>query len=513
MNYAISIDCGTQSLRALLFDENGKLHDIEKITYVPYFSTKPGLAEQDVEIYWNALSSSVKRLKERNKGKFSKVLGVSITTQRDTIVFVDKEGKPLRPAIIWLDQRKASQKNVLNFIENIGFSIIRMKKTALRIYRRSRPNWVMENEPDVWKKTHKILLLSGYLLYKLTGKFIDSKASQIGHIPFDYKKQDWPKSDKNWRWRLFGFTREQLPKLVDPCISIGKISKKVSQEIGLPEGIDIITSGSDKGCETLGTGCITENCASLSFGTTATVQVTSKKYFEPIPFIPPYPAVIPNMYNPEIEIFRGYWLIKWFIREFGEKEISLAEKLQVAPEVILNKFLDNIPPGSHGLILYPMWTPGLDMPNAKGAIIGFGDIHTKGHIYRAIIEGINYALRDGLERIEKKGKIKINRLTVSGGGAQSNRICQITANMFNLPVYKTETHETSGLGAAICVFAAFSDIKTVVKKMVHYSNIFQPNEREVEIYEKLYNKAYKKVYSSLKNVYKDIKKITNYPED
>lgn len=402
MNYAISIDCGTQSLRTLLFDENGQLHDMEKITYTPYFSKMPGWAEQHVDVYWNALCKSVKNLKERNKEKFRKVLGVSITTQRDTVVFLDKDGNPLRPAIIWLDQRKAPPKNPLNFFENIAFSIIRMKETALRIYRKSRPNWVREMEPEIWGKISKILLLSSYFLYKLTGKFIDSKASQIGHIPFDYKRQSWPKSDKHWRWRLFGFRRDFLPELVEPCTAVGKITKKVANETGLPEGIDIITSGSDKGCETLGTGCINTDCASLSFGTTATIQVTSQKYFEPISFIPPYPAVVPNSYNPEIEIFRGYWLVKWFIKEFGEKEIKLAEKLNVAPEIVLNGFLDNIPPGSHGLVLHPMWTPGLDMPNAKGAIIGFGDVHTKGHVYRAIIEGINYALRDGMERIEKR---------------------------------------------------------------------------------------------------------------
>lgn len=513
MEFALSIDCGTQSLRAILFDEFGKLHDIERISYEPYFSKKFGWAEQNANVYWNALCKATNTLKERNKDKFSKIVGVSVTTQRDTVVLVDSNGKPLRPAIIWLDQRKSSPKNPLNFLENIAFSVIKMRKTALKVYRKSRPNWIKENEPEIWKKTHKFLLLSGYLLFKLTGQFIDSTASQIGHIPFDYKHQNWPKSNNNWRWRVFGVEREKLPDLVQPCTIIGKISKIVSKQTGIPENTPIITSGSDKGCETIGSGCTSTDCASLSFGTTATVQTTSKKYFEPIPFFPPYPAILPNAYNPEIEIFRGYWLIKWFIREFAAKELEIAEKLNIAPEIILNKLLDKIPAGSNGLLLYPMWTPGLDMPNAKGAMIGFSDVHTKGHIYRAIIEGINYALKDGLERIEKRGKLKIKRLTVSGGGAQSKEICQITANMFNLPVYKPQTHETSGLGAAICIFGAISSIENAIKNMIHYSEVFEPNKEEAEIYEKLYKKAYKKVYSSLKSIYTNIKKITSFPED
>ncbi|MBB6062177.1 sugar (pentulose or hexulose) kinase [Thermosipho japonicus] len=509
MEFALSIDCGTQSLRALLFDGLGNLHDMERISYTPYYSPNPEWAEQDANIYWQSLCKAVNTLKDRNKEKFKKIIGVSITTQRDTAVLVDKNGVPLRPAIIWLDQRKASYKNPLNFFENIAFSIIKMKETAIRIYRKSRPNWIKENEPEIWDKTHKFLLLSGYLLFKLTGKFIDSTASQIGHIPFDYKHQSWPKNKHSWRWRVFGVKKEKLPELVPPCTIVGKISKEVASQTGIPEGTPIITSGSDKGCETIGSGCTSSDCASLSFGTTATIQTTSKKYFETIPFIPPYPAVIPNAYNPEIEIFRGYWLVKWFIKEFGEKELELSEKLNVAPEIILNGFLDNIPAGSEGLILHPMWTPGLDMPNARGAIIGFSDYHTKGHIYRAIIEGINFALKDGMERIEKRGKIKIKRLTVSGGGSQSEKICQITANMFNLPVYKPKTHETSGLGAALCIFGAYSTIDEAIKNMIHYSKIFYPDKEEAEIYNELYKKAYKKIYSSLRNIYSNIKKLTD----
>lgn len=513
---ALSIDCGTQSLRAILFDSKGNLEDLERIKFdPPYFSKFEGWAEQDPDFYWNSMIYAIKKLKERNPNNFKKIIGVSVTTQRDTVVLVDKNGKPLRPAILWLDQRKASKKNPLNFWENIAFTIINKKETAIRTYRKSRPNWIKENEPEIWENTYKFLLLSGYFMYKFTGRFIDSKASQIGHIPFDYKAQDWTKSKHHWRWRVFGVEREKLPDLVFPCEEVGRVSKRISGETGIPEGIPIITSGSDKGCETIGVGCFNTDSASLSFGTTATVQITSKKYFETIPFIPPYPSVIPGYYNPEIEIFRGYWLVSWFLKEFGSKEIEIAEENGISPEILLESFLDEVPPGSLGLVLHPMWTPGLDMPNAKGAIIGFGDVHKKSHIYRAIIEGINYALRDGMERIEKRGNIKVKKIMVSGGGSQSEKICQITANMFNLPVYRTQTHETSGLGAAMCIFSGvgfYKDIFEASKNMVNYAKIYEPQKDEVEVYEKLYRKVYKRIYNSLKKINIEIKNIVNYPE-
>lgn len=150
---ALSIDCGTQSLRAILFDEKGNLVDIERIKFhPPYFSKYPGWAEQDPEIYWNSMIKAIQKLKHRNEKIFHKIIGVTVTTQRDTVVMVDKNGKPVRPAILWLDQRKATKKSPLNFLENIGFSIINKKNTAIRAYRRSRPNWIKENEPEIWGK-------------------------------------------------------------------------------------------------------------------------------------------------------------------------------------------------------------------------------------------------------------------------------------------------------------------------------------------------------------------------
>ena len=292
------------------------------------------------------------------------------------------------------------------------------------------------------------------------------------------------------------------------------ITAQAASATGIKEGTPVIAAGSDKGCETLGVGCLDPSCASMSFGTTATVQITTSKYLEPLQFMPPYPASIPGLYNPEVEIFRGYWMISWFKKEFGLREMMEAQQRGVPPEDVLDEKLYDIPPGSQGLILQPFWTPGLKMPEAKGAIIGFGDVHTRAHIYRAIIEGINYALIEGLEHIEKKSKVKVNTLMVSGGGSQSNAICQITADMFNKPVVRGQTYETSGLGAAINGFMGlklFSSYQEAVKNMVHPTSIFTPRADNAKLYRELYRRVYCKIYSRLEGLYKEIKDITKYP--
>ncbi len=513
--HILAIDCGTQSIRALLFDERGNIIGKEKQEFEPYFSLQPGWAEQDPEVYWKGLITVCNLLKEKEPEHWENIIGVTVTTQRDTGILVDKGGTPQRPAITWLDQRMAKGKSSLKLHHQVAVSLVGMQRAMEVTRKKSKANWIKENEPEIWKKTYKYLLLSGFLTYKLTGRMVDSVASQIGHIPFDYKNKCWYKSDLNMKWGLFGIERDKLPELVEPGDTVGKITEEAARHTGIKEGTPFIAAGSDKGCETIGMGCVDPSSASISFGTTATIQTTTKKYIELLRFMPSYPSVIKDCYNPELEIFRGYWMISWFKKEFGMRELVEARERGISPEVLLNERLNEIPAGSQGLILQPYWGPGLKMPEAKGAILGFGDVHTRAHIYRAIIEGINYALMEGLERMEKKTGTRVKRLFVSGGGSQSEAICQITADMFNLPVYKGSTHETSGLGAAIAGFTGagvYSSISEAVENMVTYSEEFLPREEYARIYKELYQKVYKKIYQRIKILYDEIQKITNYPE-
>ena len=187
--YVLSIDCGTQSVRALIFDSVGTLIGKEKLDFIPYFSTEPGFAEQDPQVFWEGICRVCKNLKENFEDIWDEILSVTVTTQRDTGINLDKNGKVLRPAIIWLDQRMAKCSKPISFKYRVMFSLVGMNKAIEVSRRKSKANWIKENQPYIWDKTYKYLLLSGYFNYKLTGKFIDSIASQIGHIPFNYRKK------------------------------------------------------------------------------------------------------------------------------------------------------------------------------------------------------------------------------------------------------------------------------------------------------------------------------------
>ena len=212
----------------------------------------------------------------------------------------------------------------------------------------------------------------------------------------------------------------------------------------------------------------------------------------------------------DVQIYRGYWMLTWFSREFAPELITEAKIQSLAVEELLDRELPAVPPGSDGLVLQPYWGPGLSRPLAKGAILGFTDVHTRAHLYRAIIEGIAYALREGLEGIEKSQKHKVKSLMISGGGSRSDAICQITSDVFCLPVSRVQTFETSSLGASIATFSAlgeYSSIEEAMSNMSRVSKTFYPDEVAHKKYNYLYKKVYVKMFPQLKEVYKDIKKF------
>ncbi len=190
-NNVLAIDCGTQSLRALLFNASGQLLETVKIEYDPYSSPFPGWAEQDPDIFWQSLISACQRMKEKNAKLFGSICGIGITTQRATMINVDEKGLPLRPSITWLDQRKAEDRLPLKSLLYPVLKVGGLDKVLSRLYRDGKCNWIRQNQPDLWKKTHKYLQVSGFLNHRLTGEFRDSAASQIGHLPFNYTSRTW----------------------------------------------------------------------------------------------------------------------------------------------------------------------------------------------------------------------------------------------------------------------------------------------------------------------------------
>lgn len=509
----LAIDNGTQSVRALLFDLDGNLLARSRVVIEPYFSQQPGWAEQHPEYFWTSLCHACQQLWRQTDIPKEAVRGVTLTTQRATMINVDRDGKPLRPAIVWLDQRRTSGLPPVGGVWGALFKLVRMSGTVAYFQAEAEANWIRTHQPDIWAKTHKFLLLSGYLTYRLTGRFVDSVGSQVGYMPFDYKKLRWA-GPRDWKWQAVPLNPALLPDLVPPTGTLGTITPEAAEATGIPAGLPIIAAAADKACEVLGSGGLAPHIGCLSYGTTATINTTHRKYIEVIPLIPPFPSAVPGAYSLEIQIYRGYWMVSWFKNEFGYREMLIAEEMDVEPEVLLDGLAGEVPPGAAGLVLQPYWSPGVKVPGpeARGAIIGFSDVHTRAHMYRAILEGLAYALREGKERMEKRSRVPITELRVSGGGSQSDGALQLTADIFGLPTARPHTFETSGLGAAIDAAVGLKlhpDFDTAIRRMTRVSKVFEPDPATHATYDQIYHRVYKQMYRRLQPLYKALHEITN----
>jgi sugar (pentulose or hexulose) kinase len=335
------------------------------------------------------------------------------------------------------------------------------------------------------EQDHKYLLLSGYLTYRLVGQFVDSVGCQVGYIPFDYKGLHWSKR-WDWKWQALPMDPSLLPDLVVPTQPLGEITPAAAEATGIPVGLPLIAAAADKACEVIGAGALEPHIGCLSYGTAATINTTHRRYLEVIPLLPPYPSAVPGAYSLEVQIYRGYWMVSWFKHEFGLREQRIADERGLAPEALFDELVRAVPPGSEGLVLQPYWSPGLKHPGpeARGAVIGFGAGHTRAHLYRAILEGLASALREGAERTSKRSGVPITELRVAGGGSQSDAALQLTADVFGLPASRPHVYEASGLGAAIDAAVGLGlhpDFPTALREMTHLGRTFEPDPRSHRI--------------------------------
>ena len=514
--HVMAIDVGTQSTRAFIFNDKGEIMASAFSAYDPaYVSPHPGWAEQDPDMYWSKVCLVCRQLWQNSPVAPDDLAAVALTSQRNTLINLDKDKKSLRPAIVWLDQRRASDFSAIPRWLRAAFGLVGQGATVDYLMAEAEVNWIRQHQPEVLRKTAHMLFLSGYINYKLSGRVADSVGSCVGYVPFDYKKLKWA-GPLSWRWRALPIEKQWLFDLVRPGQELGRISPGAAEATGIPQGLPIIAGASDKACEVLGSGCLEPHQAGIGLGTTATINVNSDKYIEPITLLPPYPSAKAGSYNLEVQIYRGFWMVTWFKEQFAQLEQEAARKKGIAAEELLEELALEVPPGSLGLVLQPYWSPGVRFPGpeAKGAIIGFGSAHHKQHMYRAMLEGLAYALRDGRERIEKRTKKPITELYISGGGSRSDLAMQIHADVFNMPAVRPHVYEASGLGAAILAAVGsgvHGSLNQAVAAMTRKGRVFEPIGENTLIYDEIYGKVYSRMYGRLKKFYNHLMEITGYP--
>jgi sugar (pentulose or hexulose) kinase len=229
----LAIDNGTQSLKALVFDPAARLIGRREVVFEPYVIPRPGWAEQDPEVFWQALCTACQGLWQDDVSLRERIAGVAVTTQRSTVINLDASGRPLRPAIVWLDQRRTYDLPPLAGLWGMAFRLLGLSDTISYFRSEAESNWIRMHQPEIWAQTRKYLLLSGYLNWRLTGRFVDSAASIVAYLPFDYKRFAWAPS-RDWKWQAIGISPDLLPELVPPTAVMGQITATTGRPAGMP---------------------------------------------------------------------------------------------------------------------------------------------------------------------------------------------------------------------------------------------------------------------------------------
>lgn len=464
----------------------------------PFYHPQPGWAEQEPQDYWNAIVENTKALLN-NKTK-DKILGIVFTTQAMGIIPVDKKGHVLRRNISWVDGRAEEQARWMMslFGGRAAFkSFLGIEITGKDVIPKLR--WIKHKEPDIYKKTHKVLDVNGYLRFMATGEMATEWSGACSY-GFNLKKKDW----EHLFFRAVGFNREKLPSLIRSVDVAGTLTKKAAHEFGLPENTRVFGGCDDTQSAAVGAGCVNEGQVYAYIGTAAWVGASTQK-------TPKFKngAVVLQSANPLQNLIVGVTEtagenLEWLIKNFYQSEAEKYNKTDLFE--LLDKEAEKSPPGADHLIFTP-WFSGERCPvsttTTRGTIFNLSTEHTRGHFVRALKEGIGYNLRWIIENYETDFKLEIPEFRFIGGGSQNNQWMQIIADITGKKIITTNQPTMAGaIGAAMCAFVGsgvFKDFNEV-DKIVKTNKTFLPNQENKPIYNELFEN-YKEVFRRLNVTY------------
>jgi sugar (pentulose or hexulose) kinase len=503
--YIIGIDSGTQSTRAIIYDTKGNRIARGAALHPKLISSHQGWAEHGINDLWDALRAAVADMFSHFTGRKEAIAAIGLSTQGACFFALDKADNLLYNPISWLDERW--RMNIPAMGQLAAKSTDPLYNLFWPYY--SKANWFKFNEPAVYERAAKYGGVSSYLGLKLTGAFYESIANSMG-LPYDII--NWKAFDTDTEIQAMGMRRDQIAPPVPAGTVIGTVSPEAAAATGLPEGCPVALAARDKQCELLGAGAVQHGQAYLTLGTLSGLDIVCSEY-KPAPDLSylTYLSAFPKLYTYESMANRGFLLVSWFRDTLGEGLKSAAQEAGISVEALLDSEAELIPAGSEGLVVLPDWSPSTLHPSGKGIYLGFDDRHQRGHMFRSLVEGIIIQIKLGTVKMSEYLDIAIKELYIGGGGSKSNFTAQIIADVFNVPVNRTQEAENCSLGAAICgaVGAGFyADLQSAVAGMGRGYDQFFPNKENHELYEALSARVIEKLYPTLESILKDLSALT-----
>lgn len=488
--YVIGLDLGTSALKGLVVNQKGEMV-AEATAGYPLSTPQVGFSEQDPNDWLRAaeqvLMDLIKQLPELKE----ELIGISFSGQMHSLVLLDENNQPLRPAILWNDVRTTQQCQALT--AEIGPLVLEhTKNVILEGFTLPKIRWVQENEAEIWQQVKQIQLPKDYLRFWLTGKFHMDYSDAAGTLLLNQDTNEWDSAIL----KAAGIDPKILPPLVASSAVVGTMKPELAARFGFTQAVQVIAGGADNACAAVGAGIVTPGIGMCSIGTSGVFlryeDSAAKDYAGKLHL---FAHGAENVaYSMGVTLAAGSSL-SWFKETFAPEasfETLLAE-------------ISNVAPGSDGLLFTPYIvgerTPYSDS-QIRGSFIGMDIHHRLPHFARSVLEGITFSLKDAQEIMAQATNEGLSKIVSVGGGAKNKEWMQMQANIFNTPITTLTTEQGPGMGAAMLAAVGcgwYPDVPSCAADFVTYTGEYLPDPVAVTAYAEAYRR-YRMVYPATKPI-------------
>ncbi len=438
MAHVLGIDVSTTATKAVLIDESGAVVGVGASAY-GFSVPRPLWSEQDPELWWDGAVAAIRSVLATTGVPADEVVAIGLTGQMHGAVLLDAAGDVLRPAILWNDQRTAAECHAIRDALGPERLIAITGNDALTGFTAPKLVWVRDHEPDVWRRIAHVLLPKDYLRLRLTGEYALDKADGAGTLLFDLAARDWSTEVLD----ALRIEPAWMPPTWEGPEITGVVTAIAAAATGLRAGTPVVAGGGDQSANAVGVGAVTVGTMALSLGTSGVVfATTDRPLFEPHGRVHAFCHAVPGRWHLMSVMLSAGGSLRWF-RDAIVPGVEFGDLVDAAAEV---------PAGSGGLLFLPYLSgersPHPD-PLARGAFVGLTLTHDLRHLTRAVLEGVAFGLRDGLDLMIEAGTPVPDQIRASGGGTESPLWRQILADVLGAEIATVSTSEGAAYGAGV----------------------------------------------------------------
>ena len=505
MSAFLGIDIGTSATKTLAINPRGKILAESTAAY-PCYHPKPLWSEQDPEDWWKATVQTVRKVVKSARLKPSDVKAIGLSGQMHGSVFLDSEDRVIRPALLWNDQRTAAECDEMERRVGGRQKLIKLvANPALTGFTAPKILWLRNHEPRHFDRTRKILLPKDDVRRRMTGEYATDVSDASGMLLLDIARRDWSRKLLS----KLEIDRELLADCYESEDTTGTLTREAARTLGLTTDCVVVGGAGDCAAGALGNGIVSRGTLSTSIGTSGIMFVHSDDVkIDPQGRLHTFCHAVRGKWHMMGVSLSGGGCLQWFCNRLCEAEIAQAKKSKVDPYDRLTAEAGEIPPGSEGLIFLPYLagerTPHAD-PDARACFIGLTLKHTRGHMVRAIMEGVAYAMRDSLTIIRELN-VPVREIRASGGGSRSPLWRQIQADAFGQKVVTLNAEQGPAYGVALLAAVGAGAFKNVVEACRATIRVVKktPTQRAARAYYDRGFPIYQQLYRSLKDDFQSI---------